>query len=448
MLFVPIAIWLWNGSSYVGAVIGGGVFLCLCIAEQLSRRQIKRIDTLIKYGNKGENESRFTSTLERNGVPTAFVLTRVSDSCFEYYREQLDSIKGQKYPNVKAVVLIDRNSKRHDDFVAVIEEYRKGGFNISHYTSKGTGAASLAYEIRDIFLNYAEVDDVAITLDGDDLFADRHVVSRIMGRMMRTEANICLLTFEFFGDARLNNAKNYPNEIVRSIAKKSTERGRAIKPSRLIRDGKAHLFSTIGWTKCYRKEVILQYQRLWDAHRDELNTYSKYEDFPDIIALLSEGSRICAVGRTSILFRKHSGSVTASVDPENYQVHITHYLKRTVEMCCPENTLCKEAEQVIRYLFIPYKFMQYFNIVKMKTDNPGTAFIGYSPKKFYDHFVKEVYGGDEKAVNDFRLGILKILEDNYRLSQKDRNGYYGKDLPDSLKKEGVTFMDVQKAFGL
>lgn len=453
-IIVPLTIWITyyvSGKPGSGALIGVSVLLCLCIAEQLSRLHIRRIDVLIKYGSGGENEKRFLSTLKRNGLPRAFVLTRVSDSSYNYYREQLDSIKSQIYPNVKAIVLIDRNSTLHDDFVRVIDEYRRDGLDISHYTSEGSGPACLAYEIRDIFLNYAGESDVAISLDGDDLFATCHVVARIMGRMARTKANICLLTFAFFGDSRLNFAKNYPNELVRKIAEKSTERGKALTSAEFVEKYNAHLVSTIGWTKCYRKEILCEYQRLLDPYAQKMSKYTKYEDFPDIVALLNKKSLICAVGRTSILFRKHAGSVTTDITSDNYSKHITYYLglaKRLCEDCRERGILIDNAFTLVCRSFLPYKFIQYLNIVRIKTTGKVKELPGYSAKHFYEKFARYVYGRHDGQRADLKEGMIEILLNNYDLLNENHAGYYGKDLPATLKQDKIIFENIVRAYNL
>lgn len=436
------------GKNVAGLAIAAGIFLCLCIAGQLSRRHIRRIDVLIKYDSEGDKERRFLSTLKRNGLPSAFVLTRVSDSSYEYYKEQLDSIMAQEYPDIKAIVLIDRNAARHDDFVRMIDDYRRQGLDISHYTSEGSGPACLAHEIRDIFINYADKDDVAISLDGDDVFASSHVVSRIMGRMARTKANICLLTFAFFGDTRLNFAKNHPNEIVRRIATESTERGKALTPSELIARKDAHMISTIGWTKCYRVDILKPYQRLLDPYVKDMSQYTKYEDFPDILALLNKDSRICAVGRTSILFRKHPGSVTTTVSSDNYSKHITYYLGLAKRLSDTSGHLADKAAELIRRKFIPYKFIQYLNIVLIKTTGDKADIPGYSAKEFYDKFARDVYGATAGDLKDLHEGMIEILHDNYTLSKDNHAGYYGKDLPATLKTDKITFTDIATAYSL
>ncbi|MDE5900420.1 MAG: glycosyltransferase family 2 protein [Muribaculaceae bacterium] len=426
-----------------GVVIGCLVFLCLVIAEQLTRRHIRRIDVLIKYGSGEETEKKFIDTLRRNGVPRAFVLTRVSDSGCDYYREQLESVKNQIYPNKKVIALIDSASARYDEIVRTVEEFRANGLDITHYTSEGRGAACLSYEIRDIFINYADADDVCISLDSDDLFASVHSVSRIMGRIARTKANICLLTFEFFGESRLNFSKNYPNDIVRDIARNFTDKGRAIASAQIMDMGYAHLVSTIGWTKCYRKDVLKRYQSLLAPEVKHMEEKSKYEDFPDIVALLNKDSKICAVGQTSILFRKHDGSVTTAENREKYETHITYYLKLAKTLGNVEEGLCEGAGALIAGKFVPYKFVQYLNRVLKKTTDDPVTIKDYSAKEFFDHFSSEVYVDDLTTLIE---GMVDILNESYE--NLERVGYYGKDLPKSLNKPGVNFTDIKAAYGL
>lgn len=70
-------------------------------------------------------------------------------------------------------MLIDRNSKKYNDIVNLIEKYRKDDeLNVSHFISEGTGPACLAHEIRDLFLNYAEPDDLPALLNSKDVTFD------------------------------------------------------------------------------------------------------------------------------------------------------------------------------------------------------------------------------------------------------------------------------------
>lgn len=466
LILVPyliVVLFYFNSKSTTGLIIAAGIFLSLCIARQLILLNIRRIDTLIKYDNDGKNEEYFIRNIKRNGIPTAFILTRVDDTAFEYIEEQLCSIREQIYPSIKVITLIDRNSRQYNNILSFIEKFRKENrLDISCYTSKGSGASKLAYEIREIFLGYADKDDVAITLDADDMFAEKNVVTRIMGRMARTNANICLITFECFGDLLLNNAKNYPNKIVERIAKESTERGIALTPNMLLKKYDAHIISTIGWTKCYKPDVLSRYLSLWRTHQDELENNPKYEDFPDIIALLDKDSRICAVRRTSIMFRKRPNSVTTSVSIDSYNKYIPYFFKMAIDLSKDNDSISDEAKELIRKKFIPYKFVQYLNIVRKKTtaekpsDEPELK--NYSANDFYQKFVKEVCNNSE---DELRKGMIEILNDNYRHTNSIKNskgsrepkhsyfkGYYGDDLPNELEKETISFEDIIKAYGL
>lgn len=433
-------------QALLGGVVAGGVVLCLCIAGQLTRLHIRRVDTLVKYGDEGKNETRFIQTLKRVGVPRAIVLTRVSDSVYEYYEEQLKSIKSQIYPNVKVIALIDCESKRYGGIVQLIENYHREGLDISHYKSVGSGAASLAYEIRDIFLNYADPDDVAITLDGDDLFADNYVISRIMGRMAYTRANICLLTFELFGDLQLNYSKSYPNEIVRNIAKNETSKGKALYAAELIKYN-AYLISTLGWIKCYKKDVLSRYQSLCRKYKDDFNEYTKYEDFPDIVALLDKNSRVCAVATPAVLFRKRGGSVTTVVGKDNYDKYIPYFLRLARLLSEESDSIELKAQKLIKEKFIPYKFVQYLNIVRKKTSGKNREIENYSCCEFYERFVQYVYEGDRETFNN---GIICILKESYNLSCQHHTGYYGNDLPSAIeeKKDKISFNDIKDAYEL
>lgn len=85
------------------------------------------------------------------------------------------------------------------------------------------------------------------------------------------------------------------------------------------------------------------------------------------MALLHPDSRICAVGPPTVLFRKHAGSVTTAISPENYDHHITLYLGMDIRLSEKAEELSPGALELIRRKFMPYKFIQNLNIVRKET---------------------------------------------------------------------------------
>lgn len=344
-------------NTVLGITVGAAMCISNIVATRLARRQIRRLDLVANsVGDDDDDEANrsiFSKTLRKIGLPKVYVLTRVDMTTAEYLREQITSVSNQIYPNIKQILLIDSQNMSEFQMDRIKEMIRhfqdEHGMQIQYSRSIGTGAAALSYEIRQLFVNSAKNQDISICLDSDDRFADNKVVSRIVAKMTMTQSNVCIIGFEIFGDIGLNFAKNYHNDLVKKISKNvnlwmklKVGKRRSVLPERmyslsaaeLIDANEAHHVSTLGWTKCYTKTIAAIYQeQLQKQSRDKNHGLdfvknTKYEDFPDITALLLTKSKICAVSDTSILFRKRGGSATTNMTKSNYE-NITYFLLLT-----------------------------------------------------------------------------------------------------------------------
>lgn len=416
-----------SDSFPLAALVSLGMLGSLFLAGFLARKQLRRIDILAHQAD----EKIFDATLLKYGVPRVFILTRVDDTALPHLREQMESIASQDYPDIKLILIVDKDNmdpKNKTKTEMLVDEFIRKGMEIQFSSSKGSGAATLAYEVRQVFINYATDNDISICLDADDKFAHPQVVSNIVAKMYRTQSNICIISFETFGNTSLNFAKNYHNDLVKMLAKKESltdavyehnyndyqlERKEFLTPKQLADANIAHLVSTLGWVKCYRKPIAKAYQQLLEDFKKDFEKYPKYEDFPDIVALLSDKSRICAVGKTSIMFRKRAGSVTTNVSKENYDSLIPYFMWLADALAAKVENAgnFKEtpaARRLIHNLFVPYKFVQYLNVVYSKTVLTNEL-PDYSCAQFYHRFRKKIYSDDEAV---FQQGIIEILNRN------------------------------------
>lgn len=339
--------------------------------------------------------------LLESGIPTMYILIRTNSG--KYLGKTLESISEQQYPQIKTIVLEDSILKDSgysfftNNIETVVEDY-SNKLNILYYKSNSTGPYQLSVEIRNIFLNYANKDDFAMILDSDDYLSNPNVVTNVITQLCRKRANVCLVGFEIFGKQELNYSKNYHNEFIKKIANLNTFiqfKNYKARKKRHIANELYHV-STIGWTKCYRKSVLEKYQKkILNQYRtgfeDKWTNLSKYEDFPDIIALMFKDTKITAVEHPCFRFRKEEGSVTTNVTSDNYKVQILGFLSYTEYLY--KRSLYKDAfytEESKDYIFkkfIVYKFIQYFDIV-CKLSQKGKL-SGYTGEDFYNDFISE-----------------------------------------------------------
>lgn len=472
-----------DGSYIRGVILAVSYILTYGMAASLARKQIRRVDILAKYSNNVTKVERFKRVLARVGVPKFYILTRTNSA--KYITDELDSICAQNYPNIKVIVLLDSSlnsdNKRdeRDNLINEIDSYRKDKkLHIQTYETANTGPAALAYEIRQIYINYAKPDDIAMILDSDDKLYSPSVVSQIVTRMYRTQSNICLIRFEIFGKQNLNYSKNHHNELVRDlsydIVRCGDEQGRTrtcylvpndkrISNSGDISKDEMHRISTIGWTKCYRKEILDGYHKMVKTYMKDKNITvkdlndKKYEDFPDIVALLQKKARICAVAKNSVLFRKSGDSVTTMVSRDNYDKQIPYFLAMTKNLAdSNKDSLIEGGCNIVEKGLIPYKFVQYLNVVYKKTQH-GEYYDNklekdgeeYSCDQFYEKSVNEFFnidisGGavsvnDFEKLSDFHNNIVAIIgSDDYEILG---------DFPDSVKRNS-NWETIRTAYGL
>lgn len=499
-LFVLILGIAHNCSVSTGVAVFAAFTISLWLAQALARRQIRRIDILANFSK--ESSAKFNETLAKVGVPKVYILTRTNTSSF--IDEELESISIQTYPNIKVIVLADKSLQEKPDELSklrsIIEGFQKGEtpegkeclkMNIQLYESSNEGPAALSYEIRQIFLDYANSDDVAITLDSDDKLYSPFVVDQIVTKLYRTESNVCLIRFEIFGEKNLNYAKNYHNELVKDLcydiplSDVGTHRSESentggkqerlcpIRPEDLLKEQKLYRISTIGWTKCYKKDVLKKYQYLLKPYVKEFanKTKQKYEDFPDIMALMDKEAQICSVARNSVLFRKSANSVTTSVTSDNYKNQIPYflYLAKSLTEDCKKGdnkdrySLIEGGDLVVKERLIPYKFVQYLNVVYKKTKkSPPDSILNkeeFTCDKFYNALVRIVYGinipvngvvnkDDYDTLEAFHSHVVDIIKDDYDILGADefpKSKDFERQLDITMNS---TWEDIRKAYEL
>lgn len=489
VVFMPIFVCLLGTVVFVDSLLKGCLLAVLylistLLAANLARMQIRRIDILARFSNDNTKNQMFREVLARVGVPKFYILTRTNSA--KYISEELHSITTQTYPNIKIIVLLDaslqepNNQKERDALLEKIDAFR-GKLNIQTYESSKTGPAQLAYEIRQIFLDYANSDDVAMILDSDDKLYSPSVVSQIMTKLFKTQSNICLIRFEIFGKQNLNYSKNHHNDLVKFLCFKGdaskdgiseahvireglkAERTKSISAKELIKWNELHRISTIGWTKCYRKGILSGYHRMTKKYLDTNEKLSldkrKYEDFPDIVAILQSDAKICAVAKNSVLFRKSENSVTTSVTSNNYSDQIPFFLHFAKELAANNKfSLIDGGDDVITNKLIPYKFVQYLNVVHKKTTTPkgrpgydeNLVKEQYNCDKYYRDFMEEVFCVDiakDGKVSPKEYSIVNAFHNNVisLLAGEDYNILGG--FPSGITK-GPTWENISRIYQL
>lgn len=364
-----------------------GMLLTFLCARFFAKRHLLSMDSL-----NVTDRTALNKLLRQTGLPTAFVLVRTNSA--RHLDKALESIAQQNYPSIKVILLEDavprkgEGNKSVENCVRDCEE-KFSGLNILYYRSDRSGPSALTDEIHELFLKVSTDGDISIMLDSDDYFASEEVISDIVTKTYRSGAGICVSTFELFGRMSLNYAKDYHNLLVKRISRlklplKYNLHNRLMHKE-LVND--IYHISTIGWVKSYRRQVVEEYVSLKNRSRYSSfvmkHSLRIYEDFPDILALLSCKEGICAIHNPSHRFRKEEGSVTTAVGVDNYSTQIPGFLAVTCLMAEKAAELVQLPEgtpEFIRKRFTVFKFIQYLDVVLdkqlsndacLKTDDSG-----------------------------------------------------------------------------
>ncbi len=355
-------------------------------------------DTNDPNGIKTYNSLIYKS-LGRN-IPHVYVLMRTTGRNLGHIREALDSIAMQRYPKCSVIILEDvpaegeRNAGL-DEILGSSNDSRHTLSIIYKRAERHLGAAAASIEIRRHFMDTAAEGDIAVLLDDDDRLARPDAVSEIVLRMNAADADMCLCAFANINDMNFvlsNNRGYYHNRvIVPAIANKP----RAIRfsdyPELTYTD-------TLGWTKCYRYDLMKRYLNSVEEFDNTLDAEYRfasqpaYEDFYDFVCYLFSTTRITAVERPVYKYRNHPESITARPTVEAFRFQRTHFLAYLHDAVqygkTHEWAMIPEAEQAADH-FIAYKIGVIRDIIatKLKGNAAFKPPQGYTQDRFFNDAV-------------------------------------------------------------
>ena len=389
--------------------------LCFFVARFFAKEHIKSLNSICI-----SNEDKLIELLKSDDIPTAYILIRTNSD--EYLKETLDSINIQTYPCIKVLILEDKTTDettsgtkirdKIDEIIYTFQNDNQCKFDILRYFSNESGPYKLSLEIRKIFLTNAEDKDVAIILDSDDLFRDKNVVTNIVTQMYKTKSNICLMGFVVFGSLYLNNSKNYHNRFIKLIARKL--KGIELNIDSKIKENIYHV-ETLGWTKCYKKSILQNYQDCLDLilrdQAKEYNELTRFEDFPDIVCLLQKGARITALNQPCYNYRKHKISVTSSATVEIYIQQVIPFLMLSYKLLDIKKNDTEfhidDANSIIKK-FILFKFIQYLDTSIRRFNKENATALWDAFKDQY----KNVINDNANLADLVEKEIEAIIENN------------------------------------
>ena len=359
--------------------------LCSGLAALFAYKHINNIGTkCLACEKKGQSIGPLYNLY---GSPVAFVLIRThskegTDNSGRLYRA-LESVAMQSYENIRIIVMedvddtVDKSKTKEtiDRFVArqiKLDGKKDFGSRVSWSRKKCKGPAGAAYYAREMFLNIASENDVAIMLDDDDTLRREDSVLDIMTQMFRFNADICLSSFETLEEVELNicnNGGKTHNDIVASLSRKA---------ARIPDEGdvKICFSSSIGWTKSYRYGVVKAYNQaiLAEKRADKYRDLLRYEDFPDFLTLLCKTDKrngkkskkaflVTGVEEPTHLYHKSGTSITGNVSLDDFKVARAQFLAFALTVCQSNKDIFIDDALKYAVTYVMFKEMQICNIM-------------------------------------------------------------------------------------
>lgn len=372
-----------------------------------------------------------------------FCFTRFFKKRYRYFRDAIESVVRQDYSNIRIVILQDSwwrisgkpRMRRLPKFCRnIIPE----DIDVIFYSCNNSGAAHSLYNIREILFELGNDNDVAVTLDDDDIFAYSEAISDIVKRMSDGAA-ICLTQFENIGQQSMNIVNRGGDRHNRLVEQAQINTQMNIPYGA----GSLCFADSLGWTKCYRVGVLKRYHDdLYDyfgSYRKLFRFLSKnnaFEDFPEIINLCRSGISVVGLDKPTHAYRKHNGSITSSPCKKDFVVKRPNYLALLVclyRQLKEQNLLADGTDMVIaRYCIV--KILTIENILaKFRSDESLIWSLRNFRKGYFMRRVIEVFS--RYGVLDTFMELLKevnyleIDPDNKELYEKNKEKIGNADFP-------------------
>ena len=329
------------------------------------------------------------------GVKRVYVMIRtLHDS--PYFEDALRSVMEQDYYNIQIVVLEDFEIKKAEKTAIeqtinrLEKEYRKSMLKVIYLCHPSGNPAESSYTIRRHILNISEDEnDIVFILDDDDILFSNSVISDVVDKMDKTEANLCLVKYQIFGEPQMNISRDNGishNFIVNEISRK----GKAVT---INKEDDFRLVATMGWSKFYKIEILRKYFSVLEDTRNsdegkKLQLIS-YEDFPDFLMLLLANTRITATNKTSYLYRKHPLASTRVITDEAFR----HWRLDQLKLLKLAHNRLKEDDLVENSNIYLYKF------ISSKLEEIRSIVTKYNNEKLLKIYTLDEFNADVREAN-------------------------------------------------
>lgn len=252
------------------------------------------------------------------------------------FNTAVKSVYNQDYPHIKLIILIDENISLNNknSFVYDLPSNTNNIETIFYKANCGNSSSALL-EIRKIFCNIANNNDVAIQLDDDDKLIGHNAISKIMNCINLSDSDICLIEYEENNKkakSLINTQKHY-SSLLREIENLHCEKDLNDIPY-LCRA------ATMGWTKCYKRHILDKLCNMITSLDIKRNNEQRFtygdldtcEDFVDFSSLLLNNVRITAISTPLYNYIKQEQSVTNNLTVDSFRKDRIEFLNYIFEI--------------------------------------------------------------------------------------------------------------------
>ncbi len=344
--------------------------------------------------------------------PDVYVLMRLfcadlsdADSYFTRIQDSLISVKDNKddykLSGGKVVLIINDDTDSGTDinlYNSYLDErnrilddlFEDGWIDTKNVHHMGSSAAMINLRLFFKNLEHQHLDDIAVTLDQDDVLAKGAIV-KIAANMEKDGIVISAYDVEDNYNLDISDGKERHNQLVNRIAK-----GEITEVTSDLLSG----FSSFGWTKAYSRCRLTQYVDdlcsllLLRGGADKyFRDHQAYEDFIDFYPLLFEGVALTCVPDVTHIYRKNPDSITAKPSVEDFRDHRTANLIALIDLCYaheyPKLSYYDEKKkEIVLGPFTPLKYDYKIGLIRFVSSKVAEI-ENIISSRYIDGYIKE-----------------------------------------------------------
>lgn len=295
----------------------------------------------------------------------------------------INSVLKQDYKNTE-IIFLDDNST--DNTLNIVKNIKNSSnFSITIIEKHNNSPAISAEQILHETSKQVKDEDIVLMLDSDDSFSKNTILSDIVNKMQRTQSNICGLGFSY--EFESEEAKNLILQAGMGVPHNQLMQELNSLDNYTTVSQNYDIFTKWGtpmWNKAIKGDIFKKYVSLL-PHFDKNSKVC--EDFPTILILLFNASKITAIPE-AYTFYKHKNSSTAEPKISDFTIDRIGFLNIINDIYKNNSDLfIPETKEMIKSFF-DKKYNVISNIIEKKIEQGYLK--GFSVLEFQKIFHQKI----------------------------------------------------------